>query len=311
MTYIKKIIPAILILLISISQSNSIITDSLFATVGNKAVTQSDIVREIKIILIVSGQIFSEESRKSLQSAAAQSLIKRNIKKIEIEKFETLQFKKGALQSELNRLASNLNLDFETFKNIFIRNEIDFSAVEDNFRTELLWNTLMYSIYNNRLSVNLEEIEEQLILVKEKTEIEELLLSEIVVKPIAKNKTKNEVDKIKNRIKSEGFEKVAIDLSISKTAVSGGNLGWISENIISANFKQIITKTPIGEVSKPIFLPAGVFFFKVNDRRKIKQFQDLEKVKDQLITAEKNKILQMHSMSHYDGIRRAIAINYY
>ncbi len=311
MTYLKKIIPAILILLISISQSNSIIKDSLFVTIGNKAVTHSDIVREIKIILIVNGQNFSEESRKSLHAAALQSLIKRNVKKIEIEKFETLEFNQSDLQSELNRLASNLNLDFEAFKNIFIRNGIDFSAVEDNFRTELLWNTLIFSIYNKQLSVNLEEIEEQLILVKQKTEVEELFLSEIVIKPVAKDKTKNEVDKIKNRIKSEGFEKVAMNLSISKTALAGGNLGWISENIIAKNFKSTIIKTSIGQVSEPIFLPTGIFFFKVKDKRKIKQITDLEKVKDQLITVEKNKILQMHSLSHYDGIRRTIAINYY
>jgi peptidyl-prolyl cis-trans isomerase SurA len=310
-TYLKKIIPAILILLISISQSNSIIKDSLFVTIGNKAVTHSDIVREIKIILIVNGQNFSEESRKSLHAAALQSLIKRNVKKIEIEKFETLEFNQSDLQSELNRLASNLNLDFEAFKNIFIRNGIDFSAVEDNFRTELLWNTLIFSIYNKQLSVNLEEIEEQLILVKQKTEVEELFLSEIVIKPVAKDKTKNEVDKIKNRIKSEGFEKVAMNLSISKTALAGGNLGWISENIIAKNFKSTIIKTSIGQVSEPIFLPTGIFFFKVKDKRKIKQITDLEKVKDQLITVEKNKILQMHSLSHYDGIRRTIAINYY
>ena len=36
------------------------IKDSLFATVGNKAITQSDIINEIKIILILTGQGFTE-----------------------------------------------------------------------------------------------------------------------------------------------------------------------------------------------------------------------------------------------------------
>ena len=113
------------------------------------------------------------------------------------------------------------------------------------------------------------------------------------------------------RLKAPGFKKAAIDLSISETALSGGNLGWISENVIAQKFKSNIIKTPIGQVSEPIFLPNGIFFFKVEDKRKVKQFEDLEKVKNQLVDAEKNKILQMHSLSHYDGIRRTIAINYY
>ena len=38
------------------TESSAIIKDSLFATVGNKAVTRSDILEEIKILLILSKQ---------------------------------------------------------------------------------------------------------------------------------------------------------------------------------------------------------------------------------------------------------------
>jgi len=60
------------------------IKDSLFASVGNKAITQSDILNEIKIILILTGQNFTEDIKEQLQFGAIQSTIKRNIKKIEI-----------------------------------------------------------------------------------------------------------------------------------------------------------------------------------------------------------------------------------
>ena len=69
-----------------------LIKDSLFATVGNKAITQSDIINEIKIILILTGQSFTEDIKEQLQSGAIQSTIKRNIKKIEIEKYNSLTF---------------------------------------------------------------------------------------------------------------------------------------------------------------------------------------------------------------------------
>ena len=69
-----------------IKQVKTTIKDGLFATVGNKAITHSDIVNEIKIILILKGQSFSEDKRKQLQSAAIRSTIKRNIKQIAIEK---------------------------------------------------------------------------------------------------------------------------------------------------------------------------------------------------------------------------------
>ena len=49
MINIKKIVSVTIILLICISESTAAIKDSLFATVGNKAVTRSDIINEIKI----------------------------------------------------------------------------------------------------------------------------------------------------------------------------------------------------------------------------------------------------------------------
>ena len=46
---------------IEVPEVEAAIKDSLFATVGNKAITQSDIIDEIKIILILNGQSFTED----------------------------------------------------------------------------------------------------------------------------------------------------------------------------------------------------------------------------------------------------------
>ena len=51
MISIKKIFFIILISSFFYAETNALIKDSLFATVGNKAITRSDIVNEIKIIL--------------------------------------------------------------------------------------------------------------------------------------------------------------------------------------------------------------------------------------------------------------------
>ena len=78
--------------IVDVPEVEEVIKDSLFATVGNKAITQSDIINEIKIILILTGQSFTEDIKEQLQSGAIQSIIKRNIKKIEIEKYNSLTF---------------------------------------------------------------------------------------------------------------------------------------------------------------------------------------------------------------------------
>ncbi|HJO77191.1 MAG TPA: peptidylprolyl isomerase [Pelagibacteraceae bacterium] len=311
MINIKNTISAIIILFFCLVESNALIKDSLFATVGNKAITRSDIVNEIKTILILNGQNFSQDYAQQIESAAIQSTIKRNIKQIEIEKYNYLKFNHADLNNELNQLASNINVNLDTLKNTFIANGINFSDVNNQIRTELLWNSLIFNLYKDRLSININEIDEQLKLIQNKKEMEEYLISEIIIKPISKDKLQSKIKEIKNKISIEGFEKVAINLSISETALKGGDLGWISENVISETFRSKIINTPVGHISAPIILPQGILFFKLRDKRKLKKFVNLEDAKNQLVNAEKTKILKMHSLSHYENLKKSISIQYY
>ena len=297
--------------IVDVPEVEEVIKDSLFATVGNKAITQSDIINEIKIILILTGQSFTEDIKEQLQSGAIQSIIKRNIKKIEIEKYNSLTFNQPDVDKELKKLAGNLYMDLDTFENTFIANGIPFSNVIDQIQIELLWNSLIFELYKDRLVISLDEIDEQLKSIQNKKEIEEYLISEIIIKPVPKDKLESTIKEIKNKIKIEGFEKVAMNLSISETALQGGDLDWISENAISEKFKSKIINTPVGNISEPILLPEGILFFKVRDKRKLKKFVNLEDAKNQLVNAEKTKILRMHSLSHYENLRKSITINYY
>ena len=297
--------------IVGVPEVEEVIKDSLFATVGNKAITQSDIINEIKIILILTGQSFTEDIKEQLQSGAIQSIIKRNIKKIEIEKYNSLTFNQPDVDKELKKLSGNLFMDLDTFENTFIANGIPFSNVIDQIQIELLWNSLIFELYKDRLVISLDEISEQLKSIQNKKEIEEYLISEIIIKPVPKDKLESTIKEIKNKIKIEGFEKVAMNLSISETALQGGDLDWISENAISEKFKSKIINTPVGNISEPILLPEGILFFKVRDKRKLKKFVNLEDAKNQLVKAEKTKILRMHSLSHYENLRKSITINYY
>ena len=47
------------------------------------------------------------------------------------------------------------------------------------------------------------------------------------------------------------------------------------------------------------------------EEREIKRNISLEEIKNELINAEKSKILNMYSMSHYDKVRRSISIKFF
>jgi len=308
---LKKITLLIIIFLFASSNLHGEIKDGLFATVGNKAITESDIVKEIKTILILSDQPYSIEKREVLQSVAVRETVKRNIKKIEIAKYNNISYNESDLSRELIFIAEKANADIETLKIKFSQNGINFSDVIENIKTELKWNSLIYQLYNKRLNINLDEVEEQLKNLSDKKNVNEYLISEIIIKPVSKDELNLEISKINDEIKNYGFEKVAMEKSISDSSINGGDLGWISENLISDEFRSKIINTKIGEISDPVLLPEGIVLFKVRDKKTSEKVVNLEDARRQIINSEKKKILNMYSLSHYDTLRRNIAINYY
>ena len=306
----KKIFILILAFFLT-SESKALIKDKIFATVGDEVITRSDVINEIKTILILNDQVYSESIKEQLDNAAIQSLTNRLIKKIEIKKYPNLQFKKEDVFKEINNYASNLNMDVDRFRQVFVTNEINFSTVMERIEIDLLWNSLIFAVYKNRLSVNLDEVNDQLSLFSKKKKIEEYLISEIVIDPVAKDKLKATIEELREEIKNKGFENVAIEKSISDTAIKGGNLGWIDENSISIDLKSKIVNTKVGEVSEPFFLPKGILFFKIKDKRIVDKSINLEEAKKRIVKAEKMKMLNMFSLSHFDKLRRSITIVYH
>ena len=311
MKNIKKIFFLVLFLLINTQKINAGINDALFMTIGNKPITQSDIVDEIKIILILNNESYSDDKRDQLHELAVRSTVKRTIKKIELERNNFFQLNEEDLEREITKLATNIFIDVDTLKNLCESNELDFSKIEDQVKTELYWNSLIFEMYKGYLKINQEEIEDQLKLSKNKNQINEYLISEIVISKVEDDKLDLEVQELKKKVENESFEQVAREVSISESALKGGDLGWINENIISERIKSILTETPVGNLSSPIVLENGILIFKLRDKRKVEQNMSLEEIKNELINAEKSKILNMYSMSHYDKVRRTITINFF
>ena len=133
------------------------------------------------------------------------------------------------------------------------------------------------------------------------------MIAEILLPRTDNEIVEDQVKEIKNIIDIEGFENAAKKFSISKTSLEGGNMGWLSEKVLSEKIKNAIFSTALGSLSEPLVIPEGILIFKVKDKRNVESKLSLEAAKEQL---EKSKILQMYSMSHYDKLRRSTSITF-
>ena len=310
MIKLKKILFVNLFILHLLTLNCLAITNALIATVGNKPLTHLDLINEMKMMLIINGKVFSEENKKELQAVALESITRRLIKQIELEKYNFDDFHQEDIGKEINSIAARLNTNIDALKNNFAANNIDLSILENRIETELKWNGLIFNLYKNRVNINLDVINEQLKTIKDQNFIEEYLLYEILIESVEKEKLQEKINAITNEINNNGFEKTAIKYSQAESSTRGGKLGWVKETMISNRFKKTLKKTKVGNITKPFLMPEGALLLKLEEKRKIHNVINLEEAKNKLLQSEKKRKLDMFALSHFNKIRKTIEVNY-
>lgn len=304
----KKKLLFIFFLLINTEQLSSQIDNSIIITVGNYPITRLDLEKEMKIITVLSKIRINEENKKQIKDLAVQSLVKRSIKKSEIERLKITQFNKKDVDFQISNISKNLGLEKEDFKIFLQQNNIKYEDISERFEIDLKWNSAIFKLYKNKITLNTIEIEDKINSEVEKVKLSKsVLLSEIQVNVSSENleSTKNNV---LSEIKEVGFDKAAIKLSISNSAKDGGNIGWINENKLSMTIYEGIKNLKKGEISKPIILEETMIIILKKDEKN--NSYNLENIKNNIVKQEKMKKLEMFSNSHYSDLEKKTNINF-
>ena len=257
-TVIKYIF--LLFFLFSNTSAYSNIDNSVIISVGNTPITYLDLVKEMKLISIISKNKINEQNKEQIKKIAVQSLIKRKIKEMEITKYNIENYNQKDLEKLILNTSQNLGLDKNGLKILMENHNLSYSNLAKRFEIDLKWNTLIFELYKNKISLNMSEVEEKINSELERLESNrKFLLSEI---EIPKEGTEITVDKVINNIKKEGFENTAKKFSISQSAEYGGNIGWVDEKKLSKKINDNIKNLKTDELSKPIFFENTIVIYK-------------------------------------------------
>ena len=306
-----KIILLIVFIELSFSKFASATGSKIIAKVGNEIITSVDIENEILTILTISKAELSQDTINKTKDLAMKELIRKLIKKNEIKKYNIKDYNRNDLNKYLVRLAERLGTNKSGLKEIFKKKGISYERFVDKYITELLWNTLIFQIYKNQITVNTiviqNELNEKL---KNEKKITEYDLSEIEVRTSENNE--KIIEDVYSLIKNESFEKAVKKYSISKSVINNGKIGVVSEISLSKVYLDKIKNLNVGEVSRPIINPRTIIFIKVNDKKVKNEKQDLdaEKIKNMILLKKKNEKLELFSKSHFSNLENTTLINF-
>jgi len=309
MKFIKLIIFQINLLLFLSSVSIASSNFKIIVKVGNEIITSYELENKIKISLFLAQEKLNQNNVNELKKFSLESLINTKLKKEEIKKYNYNKGNEERTSNYFKNIAKKFNTNTENLKKIFIANNLDYNLFYEDIKTEFIWQNLVYEIYSKKISLDEQEIANELnkVILKQKSIIE-YNLSEIETKILQKDELLNLTEYINNF----SFQKAAQKYSISSTSLNGGNIGWVNSESLSNSMLQLLQNLKIGQYSKPIKKDNSFFIFFLNDKRKISNFdkKNLDELKKKIINTKTNDLLNLYSNNHLSIKRNNTLIDY-
>ena len=303
--YIKLIIIIIICSqLIAINVNTA--ENKILLKINNQIITSLDILTELDYLTTINKELKKIEKEKAFE-ISKNSIIREKIKEIEIKRV----IKEIKIEDKiLNNLIIDYFKEFEIntiteFENFFLSKDIDPNVIKKKISIEILWNQLIYTKYNQNVKIDKQLIKNSLSNNKKQTEF---LISEILFNIDENEDFNKKFLLIDNSIKEINFTQTALVYSISNTANKGGNLGWISESILSEQIYKKIKKLKIGEHTKPILVPGGFLILKLLDFKEVNKEFDIKNEVKKIVKEKTNQQLNQFSNIYFNKVKKDLVI---
>ena len=279
----------------------------IVAKIENNIITNIDVEKEFDYLVSLNTSLKNIDKTQVFEFAK-DSLIKENIKKIEIMKFYELGNKNETVDKLIESIYRKLNFtSIDLFKDYLEINNLKFNDVYKKLEIEAVWNEMIYQLFKGKIYVNEEEL--KLKILKNKKKMESFLLSEIVINIKNKNEIDLKYNELVNHISKFGFKESVLKFSESNTKNNSGLLGWVNNNSLSKKIQNEINKIDIGQITEPILISSGMLVLKLENKKIVELNQNLEEELEKLASFEINNQLNNFSTIHYNKIKKNFLVN--
>ena len=284
------------------------IESKIIYNIQNEIITNIDLKNEFKYLLVLNNRL-KDIDKDTTFLISKESLIRDKIKKIEIMKnFKNLKIDQKYEDILIKDIYLKLGLDNkDQFIEYLKKYDLKLKYIIEKIRINALWNDLIFRKYSAKIEINEKKIKNKINLINQQT-TRDFLLSEIVYEVKNKEEINKKFIEIKKSIKDIGFENTVSLFSISASAKTGGNIGWVNEKSLSQDILKNIEKME-GNLTQPIILPNSILMLKINEIKKstLKIDYDIELKK--AIDYERNKQLNQYSIIYFNKIKKNIEFN--
>jgi len=297
-----------IIIFIFFFNSTYSIESKIIYNIQNEIITNIDLKNEFKYLLVLNNRL-KDIDKDMAFLISKESLVRDKIKKIEIMKnFKNLKIDQKYEDILIKDIYLKLGLDNkDQFIEYLKEYDLKLKNIIEKITINALWNDLIIRKYSAKIEINEKKIKNKIDLINQQT-TRDFLLSEIVYEVENKEEINKKFIEIKKSIKDIGFENTVSLFSISASAKTGGNIGWVNEKSLSQDILKNIEKME-GNLTQPIILPNSILMLKINEIKKATLKIDYDIELKKAIDYERNKQLNQYSIIYFNRIKKNLEFN--
>ena len=275
--------------LITVLLSGTAIAQSphgIAAVVNDDIVTTHDLRQRTLFMVATTGIERDEKSIARAQQQALRNLVDEHIQMQEAEKFDQTIADEEVNQS-VARLIGRNGLDPNEVVQRLASVGVSIETMRDQVRSEIAWQRIINGLYGSRIRISDAQIDETINRISANASKPNYRVAEIYIEASPdiggiEGAMEGANAMIKQLSDGAPFPLLAQQFSSAPTAAKGGDLGWVREGELRPEVDQVITQMEVGNLSKPIQVPGGVYVVALIDK-KISEADTLYKLKQVIV----------------------------
>ena len=256
------------------------------AVVNDDIVTTHDLRQRTLFMVATTGVERDEKSIARAQQQALRNLVDEHIQMQEAEKFDQTIADEEVNQS-VARLIGRNGLDPNEVVQRLASVGVSIETMRDQVRSEIAWQRIINGLYGSRIRISDAQIDETINRISANASKPNYRVAEIYIEASPdiggiEGAMEGANAMIKQLSDGAPFPLLAQQFSSAPTAAKGGELGWVREGELRPEVDQVITQMEVGNLSKPIQVPGGVYVVALIDK-KISEADTLYKLKQVIV----------------------------
>ena len=254
------------------SQDEEIELINIVAVVNDEAITLTDLINRLDLIIITSNLPNTNVTRENLADQVLQTLINEKLNYQEAKKLN-INVSDSEIKKSINVIEKRNSLPENSLIQTLSENRISPGAIIEQVKAQITWEKIISKIIRPRIKVNENEISNEINIMNSNEEKNEYKYSEIFLnfdQSQKKQKIINTILKIREQLNTKNFSEIANQMSQSSSAKYGGLVNWTVESSVPKTILKTISNMDKDNISEPIVTNTGVFIIKLEDKRKFK-----------------------------------------